>query len=87
MWQGIFTGIFFLWMFLALWLLWRHALGGSAHVQRLRLSIAELTARNAEISLKAAETALKAAEAAQAAAETAQTAAEAVRQASGGKPS
>jgi hypothetical protein len=67
--QIIFTSLFLLWMFVALWLLWRHAVGGSAHVQNLRHQLAELTLKNAEISQKAADTALKASEVAKAAAE------------------
>jgi hypothetical protein len=67
--QIIFTSLFLLWMFVALWLLWRHAVGGSAHVQHLRHQLAELTLKNAEISQKAADTSLKSAETARAAAE------------------
>lgn len=63
--QIVLTCIFYAWLFLVLALLWRHALGGGAHIHRLHLLLNETTHKSVETANKAAEAAQLAAEAAQ----------------------
>lgn len=64
-WQITFTGIFFVWLFLVLLLLWRHALGGSQHIHRLHLILNETTLESVRTAAEAAKAAERAADAAQ----------------------
>lgn len=62
--QMVFTVIFLLWMAFVGYLLWRHALGGGEHINRLHLILNENTKYSVESANEAAKAAQKAAEAA-----------------------
>ena len=62
--QYVFTGIFLAWLFWSAWLLYRHALGGGAHVQRLQLILNENTARSVSAATDASQAARNAGDAA-----------------------
>lgn len=55
--QMIFSGIFILWLFAVLVLLWRHALGGSTRTQKLQNALVDSTLTSANAAETAAEAA------------------------------
>lgn len=63
-WQIINAIIIYAWLASVVWLLWRHALGGGAHVHRLHLLLNENTQKSVEAANKSAEAAHEAAQAA-----------------------
>lgn len=62
--QLILTIAFYGWLGAVLMLLWRHALGGGKHVNRLYLLLNKNTEKSVEAANKSAEAAIIAAEAA-----------------------
>lgn len=56
--QIILTSIFYIWLFLVVLLLWRHAIGAGAQARKLMILLAESNQKSAE----AAEAALQLAE-------------------------
>lgn len=67
--QIVLSSLFVVWMFYVAWILWRHALGGGEHINRLHLILNENTKYSVETANLAAKAAQKAAEAAVAAVE------------------
>jgi hypothetical protein len=61
--QLVLTLIFYVWLFLMAYLLWKLASGSNAHVHRLQTMLNENAQRSAEAAMKSAEAAHKAAEA------------------------
>lgn len=59
-WQIINTVIVYAWLFLVLFFLWRHAIGGSAQMHRLHMLLSENARKSADAALKAAEAAERA---------------------------
>lgn len=56
--------IIYSWLFIVVWLLWRHALGGGAHVRRLQGMLNDNAKRSAEAAMIASEAAQESARAA-----------------------
>lgn len=59
-WQIINTIIGYVWLFLVLALLYRHAVGGSAHVHRLRMELSDISRKSVESAHRAVEIAERA---------------------------
>jgi hypothetical protein len=62
--QIVLTLVFYLWLFLVLIFLWRHAMGGSAHVRQLQGTLIDAAMKSADAAQKSAEAAHTAAGAA-----------------------
>lgn len=56
--------IIYSWLFAVIWLLWRHAIGGGAHVRRLQGMLNDNAKKSAEAAMIAAEAAQESAHAA-----------------------
>jgi hypothetical protein len=57
MWQVILTGIFYVWMFLVLILLWRQSINFHARMQDLQHALINISQQNADSAQKAADAA------------------------------
>jgi hypothetical protein len=53
--QIILTIIFYIWLFLVVFLLWRHAVGAGAQSRKVTVLLAESSQKSAEAAHKAAE--------------------------------
>ncbi len=63
-WQIVNAVIIYSWLASVIWLLYRHSLGGGAHVHRLHMLLNETTQKSVEAANKSAEAAHDAAQAA-----------------------
>jgi hypothetical protein len=78
-WQIINAIVIYSWLGGVLFFLWRHALGGGAHVHRLHMLLNETTQHSVEAANKSAEAAQEAAQAAHESAQAVSNLAEILR--------